>query len=521
MIGPSAHETINAVERGLPVADWSVDGLRVWPIVRYLLGAELGNRWRLPAGEVARAARQDRGRTRALRLAREYAGWARARIADRRNHQSLGRTYDALFVQIFPRPLCVDGQWMCPIAEPFRQHFAALDLDMLVLDVCGGVRGYPIPRYAPTRHVSFEDRLALRIRHGLYRRPEQVHLSGFSSLSAFLASWPGARVPDEAAVLDVVRTVRIWSDYFRRVIARTRPRIGFVPYFSAPTAFAFVLACHDAGIPSVNLQHGCQGPEHVGFGSWSAIPPGGYELLPSYFWCWSRADTEVIESWTSNLTTHIPIHGGNPWINMWKRLRDRREPAVRQGDVAADPSRTHVVYSFPPEPRIPDAVLDVIRASPDSWVWWLRLHPSRPAGAEREVREQLSGLANVHVEVERATDMPLFDLLHFADVHVTLYSTVVQEAAAFGVPSVIVSPIGERYYGDVIAAGLAVMAMEPDTIRAAIERLAEQPRAAADDSLHLSEEAEAQVFRRLLVRAGVLDAARAGVLDAGRPPVLA
>ena len=343
---PRRHRDDQCHRAELPVADWNVDGLRVWPLVRYQLGAEMASHWRLPAGQPPGSAGLDRGKARALRLLREYAGWTRARIADRRNHQSLGRPYDAVFLQIFPRPVRLNGHWMCPFAEPLRWHLAAHDLDMLVLDLCGGVRGYPIPRHAPSRHVSFEDRLAIRIRNRRYPHSKDVQLPGISRLSTFLAAWPEVPVPGEAAVLDVVRTVRVWSDYFARIIARTQPRIGFVPSYFGPAAFAFVLACHKAGIPSVNLQHGYQGIEHVAFASWTAVPRGGYELLPSYFWCWSRADVAAIESWSSQLGTHVAIHGGNPWINMWERLRDHSDPAVRLDDVGTEPGRVDVLYTF-------------------------------------------------------------------------------------------------------------------------------------------------------------------------------
>ena len=71
-------------------------------------------------------------------------------------------------------------------------------------------------------------------------------------------------------------------------------------------------------------------------------------------------------------------------------------------------------------------------------------------------------------DVDASTDLPLPLLIEAADVHVTHNSTVVQEAARLGTPSVVIDARALDVYADELASGWATFASEAPAIVSAI-----------------------------------------------------
>ncbi len=80
-----------------------------------------------------------------------------------------------------------------------------------------------------------------------------------------------------------------------------------------------------------------------------------------------------------------------------------------------------------------------------------------------------NGAGRAHVDAP--TDLPLPALLTAADVHLTLSSTVTQEAARFGLPTVTLDPRASLIYADEARCGYVLHADgAPASIVAALER---------------------------------------------------
>jgi glycosyltransferase involved in cell wall biosynthesis len=84
--------------------------------------------------------------------------------------------------------------------------------------------------------------------------------------------------------------------------------------------------------------------------------------------------------------------------------------------------------------------------------------------------------------VQQATELPLHALLRATDVALAHSSTVVQEAAAFGVPSVVTSDYGAELHANLLQGGQALLATDDAAIADAVVQLArrrrEMPRSA-------------------------------------------
>jgi UDP-N-acetylglucosamine 2-epimerase len=107
--------------------------------------------------------------------------------------------------------------------------------------------------------------------------------------------------------------------------------------------------------------------------------------------------------------------------------------------------------------------------------WWWRLHPvesgKRSAFAARLQQQGLDGS-----QVGAATDLPLYALVRSADVTVAHSSTVIQEAAQLGVPSVVTSDYGAEFHAGLVHAGQALKATTPAAIAEAVRKMSARPR---------------------------------------------
>ena len=102
--------------------------------------------------------------------------------------------------------------------------------------------------------------------------------------------------------------------------------MGFVVTYYGSIGMAFDLACREFGIPSFDIQHGVQGSLHAAYGRWLRLPVNGYELLPSFFLCWSQKEKSVIEEWSNKFSKwHRPLVHGNLYLDMLLALKTQEK----------------------------------------------------------------------------------------------------------------------------------------------------------------------------------------------------
>jgi hypothetical protein len=259
--------------------------------------------------------------------------------------------------------------------------------------------------------------------------------------------------------------------FFREVISILHPRAVF---FSSFTGWApLTWACRQMGVPTVDIQHGGQGPYHYLTTHFTRVPDDGYALLPDYFWCWSHANRDFIRPWfPGRARRHEPLVGGNRNVAKWLTVGDKLLSEEERAYVAQLRQRPKVVLvtlGYAVEDILPEALVEAARSTPE-WHWLFRLHPLHrdPAAVEAVQGKLRSGGVN-GFEIAMPTQVRLHAILSAVDHHLTPFSTTCREAAAFGVPTTIVDPVGRTYFSDEIDQGIFGYADEPETIVAALE----------------------------------------------------
>ncbi len=480
-------EWLRAAEADFPVTSWKVRGIHVWPLIRLSLsvstlhlgspGHSLGAGWRRLGSNVAQG----------------LAGWARAYLSDARANRRPWEPADAVFLasSIGRRPL-VSGKRYDVRSGPYVELLTQLGARPLVWET-SPFGDYGVPRHTPSFLAQPH---LIRLRAECQVRPLGEDRVTLERYDRFVERVRGAGL--RFAHADVVRIrrdalyLRRLADKFAGWLRRSGPRLGFVASAGLPEQ-AFCLACRELGITSVEVQHGVQGELHPSYGSWSAVPPEGWETRARVFWSWDEESAGAINRWAACAPDHhVAIVGGDPWREMGTGGSEpsRRTDQLIEERKRASGGERHILVTLTSHgDAVPAPVLEAVRASPPTWRYWFRLHPVNQAAREREAKRILSPLGVDPGLLEFATEVPLHALLRQMDGHLSVsLSTVVTEAASLGVPSIACGSEAPEFYPAEMASGMLLVATTPSEILAALHRvlaagrrpvMAEPPKAPA------------------------------------------
>ncbi len=286
------------------------------------------------------------------------------------------------------------------------------------------------------------------------------------------------RILDYKQIQRQARLVRSVAEFFKRECDQAEASLGLVVGYGI-AELAFNLACAELGMRSADIQHGVQGDLHPVYARWSEVPDSGYALLPSDYLVWSEQEAATIRRWAGRVGgRHEAWVAGNQWLEKWRRspsLAGQYEEAVREGLRGWDGK---IVLLTLQRGMCDSEVIRQFRhliAATGDWRWLVRNHPMMERVEIDRVREGFGKLANA--EIGGVADLPLYGILPHVDVHVTLSSTVVMEAAEFGVPSVVYGTNAARRYQEYTRSGWVRAARDSEQAREALGELMNEGRA--------------------------------------------
>lgn len=467
---------INELEHRHPVQQWRAGDIDLWPLYRIRLYMNVTLALLSqdpPVGPLVRRARLARRLWRAAWRPRAHA-WR-----DRRMQADPHARAQAVCLSDGSSFALLDGRWHDRVMDPL---ILALERrGRRALKLTPGAEAH-VPRAVPSRFVQPTiDRLM--IQGG--RRTVAVALPGFDEFAADATRRFGHHVQSREWLLQQASRLDGMADWFARTMERAGAGQAFVNTYYAFEGFAFVQGARRCGARSADLQHGLQGPHHGAYGAWAAVPPGGYSTLPDEFWVWSDSEAQAIDAWRTECRPHAPRITGNLWQQRWATdgdpVVDRYVAQARAARRGEGRPQALVSLSWGLADEETDKIVRAAKRCGDSVAWWWRLHPLQ-AHLWRDFARRLKQEGLDDTQVQQATELPLHALLRATDVALAHSSTVVQEAAAFGVPSVVTSDYGAELHANLLQGGQALLATDDAAIADAVVQLArrrrEMPRSA-------------------------------------------
>jgi hypothetical protein len=447
--------TIAHLEANYPVHSWRAGSLPIWPLVR--------TRWVF--AEWARHYTETRARPAGSAVAGRLRGLltgprdaARIARADPEGRDVGPDARDLVFLSDGASFGRLGSKWVERFCDPIIRQGRLKGLSSGLLTPS---QLHKHPRFSPSRLVQPAiDRANLLGALIARLRPPRLELEAQSQVAEWLErqGYSSAFVQRPKIASDGVR-LQALAAFYRRQLARIRPRLAFVVGYYGLEPMAFVLACREAGVLVTDIQHGVQGPMHPAYAMWPQPPHAGrHALLPDRFWVWSGWEREVIDQWARG-TQHAPVVGGNPWDEVWQEGSDWPGVAAAlegAGRLLQRAGGLPVVlvtlqYGLSHEEQL-GPLLALVRSTTSRFRFWIRLHPAM-LERRNEVRALLPG--DGHCELDEPTDLPLPALLKHAAVHLTHSSTTVIEAAQAGLRSVVTSAYGAELFVQLLAAGVA------------------------------------------------------------------
>lgn len=457
---------LNEIEEKFAVDQWKIDGVRIWPVVRMDLMLNL---------YYSDIKKQQQKKLNLLFKVREglkiLHGFGKYLKAYACDHSKNNKTVHApvVFLADGISRVCLKGRWFDKFCDPFVEFLEKNHLTSITLEP---LHNYIIPRYHPSLFIQTQLDYAL-MKRMLFSKTKSapIHLPGFNDFIEWLKEREfDIPLPDQKRTQIIWSAIQAYATIFEKQLKRIQPRLALAVSYYGPIGLAFMLACHRQKIPSIDIQHGLEGEFHPAYGRWNKVPREGYELLPSFFWCWGDVEVQAIEAWRKGQTeNHKPIKGGNGFIHSWLDSGSELARCYDEKILKTYPKKTNhqnilLTLSYPyDDEKVLAPIFAAMRQSDPHWHWWVRLHPS--SLHERESIRQMFIKNGVHeFNMDMATDLPLYALLRHTDVHLTHLSSTVIEAETFGVPSVVTGKNALQYYQEQIKKGTAVYADDAECI---------------------------------------------------------
>jgi len=455
-----AMEFITHIEDKYPVADWTVDNLHVWPLIRVSMAhGFIINNLSNSADSIKT--------TNTSQNAINYDGRVYRRKENLIEHRA-----DAVFLSLTDTARVKVGDNLHDsLCDYLMQLLEKKNISSLHMGLSSK---YDLEQESNTQIVDIERYISSTMG---YIRPIKglvYNLYGLDSFNKELACFLHSNnviIPlyDIDRVKQMAIGVRNTADFFNLVFGKVRPVLGFASNYYSPVGMAFNLACRENNIKSFDLQHGHQTDFHFAYANWNNVPCQGYEFLPDYFWCWGKKEAGNINKWSRSIrTVHKPIIGGNPWYEAVKGYiaKDFSDKVNMLNSICN--GKLNILYTHHVSYGLPDWIIDAIESSPSSWFWWIRLHPRTDDLEKSMIVDKLNKCKNRNFDINIPTAIPLPILFNYVDVHVTDFSSCITEAAVYGLFSVVTHSYGVEFYSKDIEEGKVIAAFSKEDLINAI-----------------------------------------------------
>lgn len=229
--------------------------------------------------------------------------------------------------------------------------------------------------------------------------------------------------------------------------------------------YALSMACKRLGIKSIDIQHGRAGGTGQEFySSWTKFPENSnYEIIPDVFWTWTESDKQAIDNWNTN--NIIVYNGGKLIFNTLNIIRNLVDLSAMK---KIDKSKPVILFTVQPSNIYPDWLVQYIKDSSEQYIWMLRYHLPLD-NLQQLFVSKFTHQKNVYINGMECILLEL--LLSECDVHITMSSSVIVDAAMMNKPSIMLNRKFISTFDEYLANGICCLASNADELDSAIRRM--------------------------------------------------
>ncbi|MBK9564358.1 MAG: hypothetical protein IPO37_03955 [Saprospiraceae bacterium] len=198
-------------------------------------------------------------------------------------------------------------------------------------------------------------------------------------------------------------------------------------------------ACNRFGVSAIYIQHGVISADHLTFGK-KKMEHTPLEKLPQAFLVWDDTSKENFKNLIHTYTIG----------NLYKKAIDLESTFFKEYKESLSQIHLPVVllsltYDNPDFVGIPKQCIKVIKRTCHKFFWVIRPHPvllTRPIEFKQfchEMETNFKNIANCNIEWKKYNRIPIQLIFRYTNIHITIESSTVCEAAEMNIKSLILN----------------------------------------------------------------------------------
>lgn len=368
----SKHQFIKSIilnfEKNYSVDQWSINGVDIWPNIRFKLYFYLLNHLQEDCEAVPRILKPV---PKPLKKGLISTRWKQVKgIVKYYIFVSSIKEVDYIFMGLKMHRVLFKGKWFNrffdPIIERYRgtYDFLHLEIDQMTNTVKHPSISYSIPSLL--QPFSIVSALKSKLGNG-NREKSELHLIGFEKFIEEITTekWYSQELTMSYEYWENwAQKVKSKKAFFLKLFSKSQLKgLIIASYYGYENTAAAILAAKQLNIPVADFQHGPQTNVHMAYSFWSKIPSMGYNTMPSYYWCWDDKSSCNINCWNSGERAKAL---GNTWLQYTFSNKLSKSPKYITYSLQVL-NANNLDYFFP------KSILKLIETTTIEWK--IRMHP--------------------------------------------------------------------------------------------------------------------------------------------------
>lgn len=317
-------------------------------------------------------------------------------------------------------------------------------------------------------HQLFFKRLIAKIKNK-FTAINALNLSDKKEIDAYLLNNSLPKLPSQYSIFKEALKIHQYASYFEKYLKKNSAKLGLVISYYNPQGFAYNRACRKLNIPVMDIQHGVQGKTHLAYSRWTKLSKQSYNTLPTHFWCWTNHEPKEIEKWAGKNTC---TEGGHPFIEFFNSTNKYFQKEKKNFINLINSNLPTLLVTLQTDllEKEYEPLFSVINKTYNTFNWVLRLHPVVLKSKKRldRTKKMFDFFGTSFKNVLTFSKLPLPIILAKTDLHITVNSSVVIEAAQYNIESILLQEDGLVYYEDQIPKRFLNLALSEEAIRKTI-----------------------------------------------------
>lgn len=456
---------INYLEKTYEVDKWTIDGVHAWPLIRLGIGDSLVN-----AGVDCSHGNSNgnfllKSIIIAKRLITEIKDFLQIYLRDYSNNAQYDDEQILCLIHNAGRNLKIKEKgWIHQAVSPIYNGLVAANKKVFCLEYTYNDGKIVIPRGNKSKLINLGlifELVKHKIIGGLC---EKEYVPGIDEVIKECERKGISRgifnVRNQIAKLLVIQ------QYYLNILHKSKIKMVIVSNWRNTIEMGLVMAAKKLGIKCIEIYHGYVGQQCYTHFKWIKEPKETYEVRPNYYWFWTKESALALNK---ELITGKAIYGGPPNALLWRNgISKQLENIDEHFAEKIPPGKKIVLFTLNPYityDEYPVWLVETIKETRDKYFWLLRKHHVDKKDSGEDILCHMSEQFG-NVEWKYSSSAPLFQLLEYADVHVTYNSSSIIEAESVGLNTIILSTDFKERFAEQTGKGIASYAYsKEDMIR--------------------------------------------------------